>query len=295
MSPIALQPFSSAHLSHNRLLAFDFDPCPSRNSKSALKSANRHKRTSDKATIKMNKIGRAMRFLYPMLQKRTRMLLKKRWHNSTIIIIVADAAFLVVELYFARHVPERVIRAIITQQGGGRKIVFQPTLDVFQSAQFFFVQSIHMADFLQKSIPVDPRSCRYSRMRVPKTIWALYFRCDIIPPPHPPTGSNSSLQVILIIGHHKLRTYREFKTEYRFESYLNQVQNTEHRRALTKLRISDHILEVGVQVAEWLVGLSPMRPGFDSRIGIPHPGVVSEKGLVPVCATRRPWVGTLSR
>ena len=46
------------------------------------------------------------------------------------------------------------------------------------------------------------------------------------------------------VGGNKLRTYREFKTEYKLENYLVEVQNTEHRRALTKLRISDHILQI---------------------------------------------------
>ena len=44
-------------------------------------------------------------------------------------------------------------------------------------------------------------------------------------------------------GGNKLRTFREYKTEYCFESYLKEVSNPAHRRALTKLRISDHSLE----------------------------------------------------
>ena len=42
----------------------------------------------------------------------------------------------------------------------------------------------------------------------------------------------------------KLRTYRIFKTALTFESYLNSVTNIKDRRELTKLRISDHCLEI---------------------------------------------------
>lgn len=45
-------------------------------------------------------------------------------------------------------------------------------------------------------------------------------------------------------GKNKLRTFREFKTGYSLESYLSTIENQEHRRALTKLRISDHSLEI---------------------------------------------------
>ena len=42
----------------------------------------------------------------------------------------------------------------------------------------------------------------------------------------------------------KSLVYRKHKTEFKMESYLTQVTNTSHRRALTKLRLSDHKLEV---------------------------------------------------
>ena len=45
-------------------------------------------------------------------------------------------------------------------------------------------------------------------------------------------------------GGNKLRTFREFKTEYKLEEYLIKVSDIEHRRALTKLRISDHMLQI---------------------------------------------------
>ena len=44
----------------------------------------------------------------------------------------------------------------------------------------------------------------------------------------------------------KLRTYRTFKTEYEYEDYLHQITNINHRIALTKLRISNHQLEIEV-------------------------------------------------
>ena len=42
----------------------------------------------------------------------------------------------------------------------------------------------------------------------------------------------------------KMRTYRLFKTidNYKCEDYLHQVTNTQHRIALTKLRIGNHKL-----------------------------------------------------
>ena len=38
--------------------------------------------------------------------------------------------------------------------------------------------------------------------------------------------------------------YRKHKTEFKMESYLTQVTNTSHRRALNKHRLSDHKLEI---------------------------------------------------
>ena len=34
------------------------------------------------------------------------------------------------------------------------------------------------------------------------------------------------------------------KTEFKMETYLTQVTHTSHRRTLTKLRLSDHKLEI---------------------------------------------------
>ena len=42
----------------------------------------------------------------------------------------------------------------------------------------------------------------------------------------------------------KSLAHRKHKTEFKMESYLTQVINTSHRRALTKLRLSDHKLGV---------------------------------------------------
>jgi len=42
----------------------------------------------------------------------------------------------------------------------------------------------------------------------------------------------------------KLRTYRLVKTDYNLEKYLSEVKNFEHRKALTKLRINNHDLEI---------------------------------------------------
>ena len=42
----------------------------------------------------------------------------------------------------------------------------------------------------------------------------------------------------------KLRVYRTFKTEYKYESYLDHIINTKHRINLTRLRISNHNLEI---------------------------------------------------
>ena len=42
----------------------------------------------------------------------------------------------------------------------------------------------------------------------------------------------------------KSLVYRKHKTEFKMESYLTQVTNTSQRIALTKLRLSDHKLEI---------------------------------------------------
>ena len=43
---------------------------------------------------------------------------------------------------------------------------------------------------------------------------------------------------------HQLRTFRTFKTQIKFENYLSKVKILKHRVALTKLRISNHTLEI---------------------------------------------------
>ena len=42
----------------------------------------------------------------------------------------------------------------------------------------------------------------------------------------------------------KLRTYTTFKVHFGFENYLSVIGNFEHRRCLTKLRISAHRLHI---------------------------------------------------
>jgi len=42
----------------------------------------------------------------------------------------------------------------------------------------------------------------------------------------------------------KLRTYRTFKTLYKQEEYLSEIKDIKHRISFTKLRISDHCLEI---------------------------------------------------
>ena len=42
----------------------------------------------------------------------------------------------------------------------------------------------------------------------------------------------------------KLRVYRTFKTKYEYEDYLDTIRNTKHRITFTKLRISNHCLEI---------------------------------------------------
>ena len=42
----------------------------------------------------------------------------------------------------------------------------------------------------------------------------------------------------------KMRVYRTFKTEYKYESYLDNVTIVKHRINFTQLRISDHNLEI---------------------------------------------------
>ena len=42
----------------------------------------------------------------------------------------------------------------------------------------------------------------------------------------------------------KLRTYRQFKTGFSFEDYLTHIKNKNCRKLVTKLRISDHNLQI---------------------------------------------------
>jgi hypothetical protein len=43
----------------------------------------------------------------------------------------------------------------------------------------------------------------------------------------------------------KLRTYRTFKTNYDYQDYLiSAVTNADHSQALTKIRITNHSLEI---------------------------------------------------
>ena len=42
----------------------------------------------------------------------------------------------------------------------------------------------------------------------------------------------------------KLRVYRTFKTKYEYEDYLDEIANIKHRINFTKLRISNHSLEI---------------------------------------------------
>ena len=42
----------------------------------------------------------------------------------------------------------------------------------------------------------------------------------------------------------KLRTYRQIKSDMNFENYLEDIKNPQYRSAMTKLRISAHILHI---------------------------------------------------
>ena len=44
------------------------------------------------------------------------------------------------------------------------------------------------------------------------------------------------------VGRNKLRFYRTFKSHFEFESYLDNVSNTEHRKMMAKLQTSSHTL-----------------------------------------------------
>ena len=51
---------------------------------------------------------------------------------------------------------------------------------------------------------------------------------------------------------------------------------------MVPFNVANGILWVFRWPSGYHVGLSPMRPGFDSRLGMADPGAVSEKGFVPV-------------
>ena len=48
----------------------------------------------------------------------------------------------------------------------------------------------------------------------------------------------------MLVKTNKSLVYRKHKTEFKMESYLTQGTNRSHIRALTKLRLSDHKLEI---------------------------------------------------
>ena len=48
----------------------------------------------------------------------------------------------------------------------------------------------------------------------------------------------------MLVKTNKSLVYRKHKSEFKMESYLTRVTNTSHRRELTKLRLSDHKLEI---------------------------------------------------
>ena len=48
----------------------------------------------------------------------------------------------------------------------------------------------------------------------------------------------------ILVKTNKSLVYCEHKAEFKMESYLTQVTNASHRKALTKLRLSDHKLEI---------------------------------------------------
>ena len=48
----------------------------------------------------------------------------------------------------------------------------------------------------------------------------------------------------MLVKTNKSLVYCKHKSEFKMESYLTRVTNTSHRRALTKLRLSDHKLEI---------------------------------------------------
>ena len=48
----------------------------------------------------------------------------------------------------------------------------------------------------------------------------------------------------MLVKTNKSLVYHKHKSEFKMESYLTQVTNTSHRRALTKLRLNDHKLEI---------------------------------------------------
>ena len=47
-----------------------------------------------------------------------------------------------------------------------------------------------------------------------------------------------------LIGHNKLRFYKQFKYTFRFEPYLHLIPNFQLRKVISKFRCSDHDLEI---------------------------------------------------
>ena len=58
----------------------------------------------------------------------------------------------------------------------------------------------------------------------------------------------------------KLRTYALFKTDIGFEKYLYEVKNIEARQALTKLRLSNHTLNI--ERGRYTVPITPKEQRF---------------------------------
>ena len=80
------------------------------------------------------------------------------------------------------------------------------------------------------------------------------------------------------LAKNKLRTFRSFKKNYEFEAYLSQVINIKHRIALTKLRISDHDLQI-----ERERYAKPYKPAKERICPICFTGVEDETHFITKC------------
>ena len=49
----------------------------------------------------------------------------------------------------------------------------------------------------------------------------------------------------------KVNYYKDFKTTFEFESYLENIKNDRLRICLTKIRISDHKLHVAIEIGRY--------------------------------------------